>query len=74
MLEVPAGTVTATPSICSETGLPPERSVAGDPRVGGFFRERIFAPGASLPWNEHLARATGEPLNPRWFVEQYVEA
>ncbi|HEX2076859.1 MAG TPA: M2 family metallopeptidase [Longimicrobium sp.] len=57
-----------------ETGLPPERSVAGEPRVGAFFRERIFAPGASLPWNEHLAHATGEPLNPRWFVEQYVEA
>jgi peptidyl-dipeptidase A len=57
-----------------ETGLPPERSVAGEPRVGAFFRERIFAPGASIPWNEHLLRATGEPLNPRWFVEQFVEA
>jgi peptidyl-dipeptidase A len=57
-----------------ETGLSPEHSVAGDPRVGAFFRERIFAPGASIPWNEHLQRATGEPLNPRWFVEQFVEA
>ncbi|WP_420128674.1 M2 family metallopeptidase [Longimicrobium sp.] len=57
-----------------ETGLAPDRSVAGEPRVGDFFRERIFAPGASVPWNEHLLRATGEPLNPRWFVEQFVEA
>ena len=57
-----------------ETGLSPERSVAGEPRVGAFFRERIFAPGASVPWNEHLLRATGEPLNPRWFVEQFVAA
>lgn len=57
-----------------ETGLPAERSVAGEPRVGAFFRERIFTPGASAPWNEHLRRATGEPLNPRWFVQQFVEA
>jgi peptidyl-dipeptidase A len=57
-----------------ETELPADRSVAGEPRVGAFFRERIFAPGASLPWNEHLQRATGEPLNPRWFVQQFVEA
>lgn len=57
-----------------ETGLAAEHSVAGDARVGAFFRERIFAPGASLPWNEHLRRATGEPLNPRWFVGQFVEA
>ena len=56
-----------------ETGLAPERSVAGEPRVGAFFRERIFAPGASVPWNQHLRGATGEPLNPRWFVEQFVE-
>lgn len=55
-----------------QTGLPAERSVAGDPRVGAFFRERIFAPGASVPWNEHLRRATGEPLDPRYFVEQFV--
>lgn len=57
-----------------ETGLAAEHSVAGDPGVGAFFRERIFSPGATLPWNEHLQRATGEPLNPRWFVEQFVEA
>jgi peptidyl-dipeptidase A len=70
--EVMASQVSA--AIRRETGLPPERSVAGEPRVGAFFRDHIFAPGASVPWNEHLRRATGEPLNPRWFVEQFVEA
>lgn len=40
--------------------------------VGEFLRERIFAPGMSLDWNELLVRATGEGLEPRWFVEEFV--
>ena len=55
------------------TGLPPERSIAGEPRVGAFFHERIFAPGASLDWNGLLVHATGEPLDARFFVEQFVD-
>jgi peptidyl-dipeptidase A len=61
-------------AIRRETGLPPERSIAGEPRVGAFFRERIFAPGASVDWNGLLVHATGEPLDARFFVEQFVEA
>ena len=61
-------------AIRREIRLPPERSVAGEPRVGALFRERIFALGASLPWDEHLVHVTGEPLDPRWFVEQFVQA
>jgi peptidyl-dipeptidase A len=56
-----------------ETGLPSGRSVAGDPRVGAFFRERIFAPGATVDWNGLLVHATGEELDARFFVEQFVE-
>lgn len=55
-----------------DTGLPPERSVAGDRRVGAFFQDRIFSRGASLNWNELLVHATGEPLDARFFVEQFV--
>lgn len=61
-------------AIRRETDLPPERSIADEPRVGAFFRDRIFAHGASLEWNELLVRATGEPLDARFFVEQFVHA
>jgi peptidyl-dipeptidase A len=61
-------------AIRRETGLPPERSVAGEPRVGAFFQERVFAPGASMDWNGLLVHATGEPLDARFFVEQFVNA
>jgi peptidyl-dipeptidase A len=55
-------------------GVPEGRSIAGEPRVGAFLRERIFAPGASLDWNELLVHATGEPLTPRYFVDEFVGA
>lgn len=53
-------------------GVPRGRSIAGHPEVGAFLREKIFAPGASLDWNELLVRATGEPLSPRWFADEFV--
>ena len=42
--------------------------------MGAFLRERIFGPGASVDWNELLVHATGEPLSPRYFVEEFVGA
>ena len=54
--------------------VPEGRSVAGHPEVGAFLREKIFAPGASLDWNELLVHATGEGLSPRYFVEEFVGA
>jgi peptidyl-dipeptidase A len=44
-------------------------SIIGNPKVGQFFRERVFAPGAGLPWNARLREATGEELNPRYYIE-----
>jgi peptidyl-dipeptidase A len=55
-------------------GVPEGRSIAGQPSVGRFLRERIFSPGASLGWNDLLVHATGEPLSSRYFVEEFVEA
>jgi peptidyl-dipeptidase A len=55
-------------------GVPEGRSIAGHPRVGAFLREKIFAPGATLDWNQLLVHATGEELSPRYFVDEFVGA
>jgi peptidyl-dipeptidase A len=41
--------------------------------TGAWLWKRIFRPGNLLPWNERLERATGEKLNARHFVDQFVE-
>lgn len=48
-------------------------SYVGDKRVGQYFRREIFAPGARYYWNDMIKRATGEPLTPKYFVEQFVQ-
>ncbi len=53
----------------SDAGL----SYVGDPRIGAYFRERVFGPGNLYPWNEMIARSTGEPLTPAYFVEQFIK-
>jgi peptidyl-dipeptidase A len=42
-----------------------------NPAVGRFMRERVFAPGRSLSWNELTRHATGEPLNAQAFAEEF---
>ncbi|WP_054948697.1 M2 family metallopeptidase [Numidum massiliense] len=49
-------------------------------KTGAFLRKHIFAPGAKWHWNELLLSATGEKLNPDYYinafkalVEQFVE-
>jgi peptidyl-dipeptidase A len=45
----------------------------GDQRVGKFLRERVFAPGARLSWNELTRFATGESLSPRGFAADFLQ-
>ncbi len=40
------------------------------PKVGAYLQDRVFAPGATLPWEDWLEHATGEPLTPSYFVQQ----
>ncbi len=40
--------------------------------AGNFFREKVFAPGATLPWNDALAFATGEKLNIAYYANKYI--
>lgn len=41
-----------------------------DPKVGTYLRQRIFSSGASRHWQATLEAATGERLNPLYFVQQ----
>jgi peptidyl-dipeptidase A len=40
----------------------------GRPEAGAFLAERVFAPGATQPWRDLVASATGRPLGPAAFV------
>jgi peptidyl-dipeptidase A len=48
-------------------------SYVGDKALGEYLRRKVFGPAARYHWNEMIERATGEPLTPRYFVEQFVE-
>lgn len=56
-------------------GLESDASVSyvGDERVGAYFRDKVFGPGALPTWDEMIARSTGAPLTPDYFVEQFIE-
>lgn len=43
-----------------------------DPAVGHFFKDRVFASGATLPWDQHVQAATGQPLNPSFFTDDLI--
>ncbi len=48
------------------------QSFAGRAEVGRYLAEHVFKPGRSLTWEEMIRRATGEPLTPRYYAEQFV--
>jgi peptidyl-dipeptidase A len=43
-------------------------AIAGQPKVGQWLIEHYFKPGAEQDWASHVENATGEPLNPEYFV------
>lgn len=45
---------------------------AGEKEIGVFLKKRVFEVGATLHWNAMIEQATGEPLNPEYFVNQFV--
>jgi peptidyl-dipeptidase A len=56
-------------------GLKSDKAVSyvGDKRIGNFFREKVFAPGAVYYWNDMIECCTGEKLTPNYYVEQFVK-
>ena len=56
-------------------GLSPNSVIyCGDERVGKYFREKIFAKGRKLTWNELTRSATGRFLEPDSFAADFDEA
>jgi len=49
-----------------------EIDTCANPEVGAWLVDRIFEPGASVHWSQLVEDATGEPLTPRYFVEEYL--
>jgi peptidyl-dipeptidase A len=48
-------------------------SYVGQKKVGEFLAKKVFEPGAMYHWNKMIELATGEPLTPKYFVEQFVK-
>lgn len=48
------------------------RSCAGRRETGRFLRDSVFATGALHDWNETLRQATGETLDPDYFLQQFI--
>ncbi|GKV56415.1 oligoendopeptidase F [Sporosarcina sp. NCCP-2222] len=40
--------------------------------VGTYLIKDYFKPGAIYAWNEKIEKATGEKLNPQYFIDQFV--
>jgi peptidyl-dipeptidase A len=45
--------------------------IVGQPAAGRWLIDKVFSPGASLDWRTLIEMATGEPLNPRYFIEAF---
>ncbi|RME29946.1 MAG: peptidase M3, partial [Deltaproteobacteria bacterium] len=63
-----------TYAMAKEQGTTPEGlRWVGNARIGAWLKKKIFAPGKSLRWDDLLVKATGESLNPSYFVRQFVK-
>lgn len=43
------------------------------PAAGRLLREQFFVHGAQYPWDKLIRVATGEPLRPAYYVEQFID-
>ena len=43
----------------------------GNKKAGEFMRQHVFEPGATLNWEELTRHATGKPLSPKAFAEDF---
>jgi peptidyl-dipeptidase A len=50
---------------------PAQANYVGERRVGEFLKEKVFAPGKTLPWDDLTRFATGARLNPESFAADF---
>ncbi len=43
-----------------------------DKKLGDYFKNNVFSVGSRYRWDEMIKRATGESLNPKYFVEEWL--
>ena len=51
---------------------PGSTDIYGRREVGDYLKNVVYKPGALYRWDRHIEVVTGEPLTPRYFVEQFV--
>lgn len=49
-------------------------SYANDQRIGNYLMAEVYRPGSLYPWNEMIARATGQKLTSVFYARQYVKS
>ncbi len=42
-------------------------------KTGEYLKEKVFAPGDRLRWDDHIKYATGEKLTPKYFAEEFIK-
>ncbi len=48
-------------------------SYVGHSKAGDFLRRKIFEPGSLYRWDDMIEQATGQPLTPKYFVDEFVK-
>jgi peptidyl-dipeptidase A len=51
---------------------PPHAVYVNNAQVGEFMKQRVFAPGSRLSWNELTRHATGQELNAKAFAAEFT--
>lgn len=46
--------------------------LGGNPAIGAFLKEKVFAPGARYKWNKMIELATAEKLTPTYYRDQFI--
>jgi peptidyl-dipeptidase A len=41
--------------------------------IGNYLKEKVFNPGAKYYWNDMIKNATGDYLNPDYYINEYIE-